>query len=291
MYYYISAMFVIVSISALVSGTHKLFMRALNLEEWKEYFGDQFYIYQAHFTAGNLTGVPPLPKTATNLDFLVYIEYVTVAYFSVELLIRIIFCPFKNKYFTSFLNLIDIFALLVMYSKYIVNAVNPQDKYQMSVSDIVHCLQIVRVFRLFRLVKNYIGFRVLLHSVKASAIEVMLMSMFLVVAILMFGAFAFFSGDTAFESIPDAFWWAVVTMTTVGYGDVYPTIGLSKLVGAFCAVTGVCLLAVIIPIFVNNFLLFYAYSKVWGSADKGRDKDNKKKSAASVSPITENDDK
>ncbi|XP_069106564.1 potassium voltage-gated channel protein egl-36-like [Argopecten irradians] len=288
-YFYVSAVFVIVSISALVSGTHKTFKRSLNLDEWKEFFGDEFYMYQAYFDGSDIsnTTIPPLPKTATHLDFLVYLEYVTVTFFTIELIMRIIFCPFKKKFFISFLNLVDIFALIVMYSKYVVNAINPKDKYQASVFDIVHCLQIVRVFRLFRLVKNYIGFRVLLYSVKASAIEVMLMSMFLVVAMLMFGAFAFFSGDTVFESIPDAFWWAIVTMTTVGYGDVYPTIGLSKLVGAVCAVTGVCLLAVIIPIFVNNFLLFYAYSKVWGSS---MGEEERKKNSASVTPIDVNSD-
>ncbi|XP_060071335.1 potassium voltage-gated channel protein egl-36-like [Ylistrum balloti] len=285
-YFYVSAAFVIVSISALVSGTHKTFKRSLNLEEWQEFFGDEFDTYKAYFDGSDLsnTTMPPLPKTATHLDFLVYIEYITVTFFTIEIVMRMVFCPFKKKFFISFLNLVDIFALLVMYSKYVVNAINPKDKYQASVFDIVHCLQIVRVFRLFRLVKNYIGFRVLLYSVKASAIEVMLMSMFLVVAMLMFGAFAFFSGDTVFESIPDAFWWAIVTMTTVGYGDVYPTIGLSKLVGAVCAVTGVCLLAVIIPIFVNNFLLFYAYSKVWGSSIN-ENENEKKKSTSSVSPI------
>ncbi|XP_033724543.1 potassium voltage-gated channel protein egl-36-like [Pecten maximus] len=284
-YFYVSTVFVVVSISALVSGTHKTFKRPLNLQEWHEFFGDEFDLYKAHFDGSDLsnTTVPPLPKTATHLDFLVYLEYVTVTFFTIELIMRIIFCPFKRKFFLSFLNLVDIFALLVMYSKYVVNAISPKEKYQASVFDIVHCLQIVRVFRLFRLVKNYIGFRVLLYSVKASAKEVMLMSMFLVVAMLMFGAFAFFSGDTVFESIPDAFWWAVVTMTTVGYGDVYPTIGLSKLVGAVCAVTGVCLLAVIIPIFVNNFLLFYAYSKVWGSSIG-----EEEKRKTSVSPIAVN---
>ncbi|CAC5359070.1 KCNC1 [Mytilus coruscus] len=129
-------------------------------------------------------------------------------------------------------------------------------------------IKIVRIFRLFRLVKNFTGFRVLMYAVRASGFEVLLMSMFLVVAMLMFGAFAFFSGDTAFPSIPDSFWWAVVTMTTVGYGDMVPTIGLSKAIGGLCAITGVCLLAVIIPIFVNNFVMFYNYSKVWRTASE-----------------------
>jgi len=157
-----------------------------------------------------------------------------------------------------------------MYSIYFVTFANPKEKYEKSLFDIIHCLQIIRIFRLFRLVKNFTGFQVLMYAVKASGFEVMLMSMFLIVAMLMFGSFAFFSGDTAFPSIPDSFWWAVVTMTTVGYGDMVPTTGLSKLIGALCAVTGVCLLAIIIPIFVNNFVLFYEYSKVWRTASENK---------------------
>lgn len=246
-------------------------MRSLRESEWEEFFGEEYPQYSGHFDSSGsstYTTLIPLPTHAkAPLDFLSYLDFITTAFFSVEFILRFIFCPNKKKFISSFLNLVDIFSLCVMYSKYIVEAVNPREKYTATVFDIVHCFQIVRVFRLFRLVKNFIGFRVLLYALKASIWEVLLMSLFLVVAMLMFSAFVFFSGDTAFTSIPDAFWWAIVTMTTVGYGDMYPTQPLSKTIGAVCAVTGVCLLAIIIPIFVNNFLLFYSYSKVWGSKD------------------------
>lgn len=269
------------SITALVCGTHPTFMRSLRESEWEEFFGEEYPQYSGHFdSTGSSTNITlsPLPTNAkAPLDFLSYLDFITTAFFSVEFILRFIFCPNKKKFISSFLNLVDIFALVVMYSKYFVEAINPREKYTATVFDIVHCFQIVRVFRLFRLVKNFIGFRVLLYALKASIWEVLLMSLFLVVAMLMFSAFVFFSGDTTFTSIPDAFWWAIVTMTTVGYGDIYPTQPLSKTIGAVCAVTGVCLLAIIIPIFVNNFLLFYAYSKVWGSKDnENTNKGNKK---------------
>lgn len=269
-------------------------MRSLRESEWEEFFGEEYPQYSGHFdSSGSSTNTTliPLPTHAkAPLDFLSYLDFITTAFFSVEFILRFIFCPNKKKFISSFLNLVDIFSLCVMYSKYIVEAINPREKYTATVFDIVHCFQIVRVFRLFRLVKNFIGFRVLLYALKASIWEVLLMSLFLVVAMLMFSAFVFFSGDTAFTSIPDAFWWAIVTMTTVGYGDMYPTQPLSKTIGAVCAVTGVCLLAIIIPIFVNNFLLFYAYSKVWGSKDNantnkgGTKKNNIISSKSKVSP-------
>ena len=75
--------------------------------------------------------------------------------------------------------------------------------------------------------------------------------------VTLFGAVIFmvelFSGDFTFSSIPAGMWWAVVTMTTVGYGDVYPVSTVGQMVGAVCALSGVILLALPVAVIASRF--------------------------------------
>ena len=68
--------------------------------------------------------------------------------------------------------------------------------------------------------------------------------------------------DSSFKSIPDAFWYTLVTMTTVGYGDYFPLSIAGKLVGGACAINGVLVVAMVVPVIVNNFEFFYKRDKM-----------------------------
>merc|ERR1712045_1031583 len=90
--------------------------------------------------------------------------------------------------------------------------------------------------------------------------QLCLLLLFVFMGMLIFGSLCYFAEkdlDSGYTSIPESMWWAIQTLTSVGYGDLYPTSTSGKLVGVACAVSGVLVLALPIPIVVENFAAFY----------------------------------
>jgi len=155
------------------------------------------------------------------------IELICIIWFTLEYCVRLLSCPQKFRFLYQPLNLIDLVAILPFY---VTIALNSVDTNVGSLS-ILRILRLVRVFRIFKLSRYSRGLKILGYTFKASLQELGLLAFFLLIGIVLFSSAAYYCEEgvkgTKFESIPHTFWWAIVTMTTVGYGDMAPeTLGL-----------------------------------------------------------------
>jgi potassium voltage-gated channel Shaw-related subfamily C protein len=76
--------------------------------------------------------------------------------------------------------------------------------------------------------------------------------------------------DNDFTSIPIGLWWSIVTMTTVGYGDMVPKTYVGMMVGGLCALTGVLTIALPVPVIVANFAMYYSHTQARSKLPKKR---------------------
>ena len=121
-------------------------------------------------------------------------------------------------------------------------------------------LRLARVLRVFKLSRHVAIFKILGLTIKSSFRELMLLLFFLLTAVILFSSAVYFA-DKSFPSIPDAFWFTIITLTNVGYGDSVPTTRPGKFIASICAVCGLIILALPIPVFVSSFMYFYNLEK------------------------------
>nr|AWO14626.1 potassium voltage-gated channel subfamily A member 3 [Scyliorhinus retifer] len=215
---------------------------------------------RASRTAGNGTQGPGGGGGLADPFFI--IETTCVVWFTLELLVRFLACPSKAVFARDIMNIIDIVAIFPYFITLGTELAEEQSNGQQAMSlAILRVIRLVRVFRIFKLSRHSKGLQILGQTLKASMRELGLLIFFLFIGVILFSSAVYFAEAdeprSHFSSIPDAFWWAVVTMTTVGYGDMKPVTVGGKIVGSLCAIAGVLTIALPVPVIVSNFNYFY----------------------------------
>ena len=143
-------------------------------------------------------------------------EIFCVAWFTFEYVARLLASPQKLKFVRGVLNIIDLVAILPYYIILGISA-GGEDKEPGNASYVAffRILRLVRVFRIFKLSRHYRGLKILGMTLRASLRELLLLSFFLLMGVIIFSSGVYYAESANFGSIPEAFWWSVVTMTTV----------------------------------------------------------------------------
>ncbi|XP_046842139.1 potassium voltage-gated channel subfamily C member 1-like [Xenia sp. Carnegie-2017] len=183
------------------------------------------------------------------------VDYVCGVWFTIEFIIRIATCRDIKKFSIDFLNWIDFLAIIPFYINI---TYGPH-----IVSEILALGRMLRLLRFFN--KMSLGFQILKHTLLASSKEMLLLLLLVSIPVLIFAKILHICestvSDTKFKSIPEAFWWAIITLTTVGYGDVSPLTTQGKIFGSICAVTSMLISALPISIIGANFSLYYRHAQ------------------------------
>ncbi|XP_014063439.1 potassium voltage-gated channel subfamily D member 2 isoform X2 [Salmo salar] len=187
-----------------------------------------------------------------------------VMIFTVEYLLRLMAAPSRWNFIKSVMSVIDVVAIMPYYIGLVMT--DNED-----VSGAFVTLRVFRVFRIFKFSRHSAGLRILGYTLKSCASELGFLLFSLTMAIIIFATVMFYaekgSSASKFTSIPAAFWYTIVTMTTLGYGDMVPKTIVGKIVGSVCSLSGVLVIALPVPVIVSNFSRIYHQSQ---RADKRR---------------------
>ncbi|CAH1261973.1 KCND1 [Branchiostoma lanceolatum] len=171
-------------------------------------------------------------------------------FFSVEYILRVLLAQSSLQFVRSVSGVIDLFVIL----SYILNFLRGVNS---TVRSILSLTRIFRTLKILQYAKVSHGVRCLYHTLRTLAGElVYLMIGIALVSVTFATIFYYFEKqvpNTSYNSIPSSFWFTIVTMTTLGYGDLIPMTPQGKLLAGICALAGVILMSVPVTIIVTTF--------------------------------------
>lgn len=179
----------------------------------------------------------PLLDKKYHYAFLI-LEWIISIFFTMEYSMRITVIKNKKNYIFSFFGIIDFLALIPFYLSFFF----PITKYFL----IFRMLRMLRIFRIFNLLDFMNDGYLIVRALKNSSRKIYIFLLFLIIFSVIVGSLMFMveGGRQGFETIPQSIYWAVVTVTTVGYGDVSPITPLGKFFAVVLMLAGYSIIAV-----------------------------------------------
>lgn len=166
------------------------------------------------------------------------LEWFFTILFSVEYALRLLCVGRPFRYATSFFGVVDLLAILPTYLSLIL----PGTQFFL----VLRILRVLRIFRVLKLVQYVSEANLLVLALKTSGRKIIVFLFAVLTLMIVFGSLIYVIEGEAngFTSIPRSIYWAIVTMTTVGYGDISPKTGLGQAVAALVMIIGYSIIAV-----------------------------------------------
>lgn len=170
----------------------------------------------------------------------VVLEYLLTIFFTIEYLVRLYCSPKPRAYALSFFGIIDLVSILPMYLGFFLHGA----RYML----LLRSFRLIRVFRIFKLFAFLEEGHLLLKSIQNSLHKMVFFFLFVVIVVICLGTIMFIveSGvpGSQYTDIPTSIYWAVVTMTTVGYGDITPVTNIGRFFSTLVMLLGYTTMAV-----------------------------------------------
>ena len=190
-------------------------------------------------------------------------ESFSIAWFTFEYLVRLFSAPRLLGFAFSSIGIVDLIAITPYYITLILQQKGIERNMANTVG-IMKMLRLLRVIRVFKLTRYNEGLRILMTTIYESSVHLKSLLLVIIIMAVFFATIVFYSeslmigiSGASFQSIPDTLWYTIITMTTVGYGDVYPQTIVGRFFGALCGIFGVMLFCLPSPILVNKFIECY----------------------------------
>ncbi|XP_018409831.1 PREDICTED: potassium voltage-gated channel subfamily G member 3 isoform X3 [Nanorana parkeri] len=205
------------------------------------------------------------------------IEAICIGWFTAECIVRFIVSKNKCDFVRKPLNIIDMLAISPYYVSVIMTIFTDENPQLQRAGVTLRVLRMMRIFWVIKLARHFIGLQTLGLTLKRCYREMIMLLVFICVAMAIFGALAQLlehgldleTKNEDYSSIPAACWWVIISMTTVGYGDMYPISVPGRILGGICVVSGIVLLALPITFIYHSFVQCYHELK-YKSARYGR---------------------